>query len=64
VDPSDPEGLQTLEPVFQLEIALADAASIGEIGGRAYVRLDHGAEPAAAQAYRALRRLFLRRLGA
>jgi putative peptide zinc metalloprotease protein len=64
VDPSDPEGLQTLEPVFQLELALADAASIGEIGGRAYVRLDHGAEPAAAQAYRALRRLFLRRFGA
>jgi hypothetical protein len=27
------------------------------------VRLDHGTEPAAAQAYRSLRRLFLRRLG-
>jgi putative peptide zinc metalloprotease protein len=63
VDPSDPDGLQTLEPVFQLEVALEQAASIGEIGGRAYVRLDHGAEPAAAQAYRGLRRLFLRRLG-
>ncbi|MBW1686920.1 MAG: hypothetical protein JRS35_17855 [Deltaproteobacteria bacterium] len=63
VDPSDPDGLRTLEPVFQLEVALAHAASIGEIGGRAYVRLDHGAEPAAAQAYRSLRRLFLRRLG-
>jgi putative peptide zinc metalloprotease protein len=63
VDPSDPEGLRTLEPVFQLEVALARAASISEIGGRAYVRLDHGAEPAAAQARRGLRRLFLRRLG-
>ena len=32
VDPSDPDGLRTLEPVFQLEVALAQAASIGEIG--------------------------------
>ena len=63
VDPADPEGLQTLEPVFQLDLTLVESRSIREIGGRAYVLFDHGAEPLAAQAYRGLRRLFLRELG-
>jgi len=63
VDPADSEGLQTLAPVFQLELTLAESTSIREIGGRAHVRLDHGTEPLAAQAYRGLRRLFLRQLG-
>ncbi len=63
VDPADPEGLQTLEPVFQLDLTLAGSRSIREIGGRAYVLFDHGTEPLAAQAYRGLRRLFLRELG-
>jgi len=63
VDPADPEGLQTLEPVFQLDLSLLQSRSIREIGGRAHVRFDHGSEPLAAQAYRGLRRLFLRELG-
>jgi putative peptide zinc metalloprotease protein len=63
VDPADPEGLQTLEPVFQLDLSLVQSRSIREIGGRAHVRFDHGSEPLAAQAYRGLRRLFLRELG-
>jgi putative peptide zinc metalloprotease protein len=63
IDPSDAEGLTTLEPVFQLDLLLAEGRSINEIGGRAQVLLDHGMEPLAAQAYRALRRLFLRQLG-
>ena len=63
VDPADPEGVQTLEPVFQLELKLSESPSIRQIGGRVYVRLDHGMEPLAAQAYRGVRRLFLRQLG-
>jgi putative peptide zinc metalloprotease protein len=63
VDPADPEGLQTLEPVFQLDLSLVQSRSIREIGGRVHVRFDHGSEPLAAQAYRGLRRLFLRELG-
>ena len=60
---SDPEGLETLEPVFQLDLRLVGHRPIREIGGRVHVRLDHGMEPLAAQAYRAIRRLFLRELG-
>jgi putative peptide zinc metalloprotease protein len=63
VDPHDPEGLRTLERVFQLDVALPQEAAVAEIGGRVYVRFDHGSEPLAAQGYRALRRLFLRRIG-
>jgi putative peptide zinc metalloprotease protein len=49
--------------VFQLDLSLVQSRSIREIGGRAHVRFDHGSEPLAAQAYRGLRRLFLRELG-
>jgi putative peptide zinc metalloprotease protein len=63
VDPADPDGLQTLERVFQLDLALPSDAYVGEIGGRVYVRFDHGAEPVALRAYRSLRRVFLSQLG-
>jgi putative peptide zinc metalloprotease protein len=63
VDPLDSEGLRTLEPVFQLDVGIPEEASVREIGGRVYVRFDHGSEPIALRGYRALRRVFLRRLG-
>jgi len=63
VDPADSEGLRTLEGVFQLDLALPSDAYVGEIGGRVYVRFDHGAEPVALRAYRSLRRVFLGQLG-
>jgi len=63
VDPNDPEGLRTLEKVFQLDVALPQEAAVAEIGGRVYVRFDHGSEALAVQGYRALRRLFLRQIG-
>ncbi len=56
-------GVHTLEPVFQLEVTLSEGAPIREIGGRAYVRIDHGSEPLATQAYRSMRQLFLSQLG-
>jgi len=58
-DPGDSEGLRTLDNVFHIELEIPK--TIPRIGGRAYVRFDHGAEPLARQAYRRLRQLFLRR---
>ena len=58
VDPSDSEGLQTLDNVFHIELEIP--TSVPRIGGRAYVRFDHGSEPLARQAYRRIRQLFLR----
>ena len=63
VDPSDPDGLRTIVPVFELDVALADSAAPGTIGERAYVRFEHDAEPLGLRSYRALRRLFLGRFG-
>jgi putative peptide zinc metalloprotease protein len=62
VDPSDPDGLRTLEHFFQIELSFARKIPVAEIGGRVHVLLDHGSEPLSAQAARALRRLLLRRL--
>jgi putative peptide zinc metalloprotease protein len=63
VDPMDPEGLQTMERIFQFDLALPEDAAIRVAGERVFVRFDHGAEPVAHRAYRALQRLFLRQLG-
>ena len=59
VDPSDSEGVRTLEPVFELDLALPETGAIGEA---VYVRFDHGLEPLALRAYRGVRRLLLSRL--
>ncbi len=63
IDPADPERLTTLETVFQLDVTIPAAANVREIGGRVYVRFDHGTEPVALRTYRAMRRLFLRQIG-
>src|SRR5262249_50588595 len=63
VDPDDGESVRTLEPIFVLDLALSPEDAIPEIGGRAYVRFEHVAEPLTVQGWRALRQLFLRRLG-
>jgi putative peptide zinc metalloprotease protein len=52
--------LETLEPVFQLDIVLAESVERDAIGTRAYVRFDLGAEPAAPRLWRMMRQLFLR----
>jgi putative peptide zinc metalloprotease protein len=62
VDPSDPDGLRTLEHFFQIEVSFAQKIPVAEIGGRVHVLLDHGSEPLSVQAVRALRRVLLRRL--
>ncbi len=63
VDPSDPDGVKTLDPFFQIEVSFAQDVPFREIGSRVHVLLDHGSEPIATQAARAVRRVLLRRLG-
>lgn len=61
IDPSDPRGLRTKEPVFLVDVEL-DHMAIPRVGDRAYVRFEHEKEPLVAQASMAVRSLFLRRL--
>ncbi len=63
LDPMDPEGMTTLERVFQFDLALPRESVTPAAGERVHVRFDHAAEPVAQRAYRSLRRLFLRQLG-
>ncbi len=61
VDPRDPDGRQTMQRVFELELGLPADVPTEFIGRRVYVHFDHGYKPLGVQAYRALRQLFLRR---
>lgn len=61
VDPSDRDGVKTIEKTFQFDLALPSNAGISTFGGRVYVRFDHGWEPLVARWHRALRQLFLAR---
>ena len=62
VAPDDEHGTRTLEKVFHIELALSKPFS--RLGGRAYVRFEHGAEPLVRQWYRRIRQVFLRRFDA
>ncbi|MGH8679637.1 MAG: efflux RND transporter periplasmic adaptor subunit, partial [Burkholderiales bacterium] len=57
-DPADEDALRTLEPVVLVDLKLPEVA-LQRVGGRAWVRFSHGAEPLATQWYRRLRQLFL-----
>ena len=60
VDPSDPQGVTTLERVFEFRLRMEPEAEVPLLGRRVEVRFDHGTEPIGLQMYRALRQLFLR----
>jgi len=47
---------------LQLEVEFPSGPGAGEIGGRAYLRFDHGDEALGLRFYRELRQLLLRRL--
>jgi len=59
IDPADKTGTRTLDKVFDIELELAEP--VKRLGGRAYVRFEHGAEPLGLQWYRRLRQLLLGR---
>jgi putative peptide zinc metalloprotease protein len=61
VDTTDPDGLRTLESLFELDLSLPQEVKDPHIGGRVYVRFEHGSMPLALQWYRSLRQLFLRK---
>jgi putative peptide zinc metalloprotease protein len=63
VDPRDPDGVRTLEKVFQIDLEMTTETGASEIGERVYVRFHHGWETLASRFYRALRRLLLREIG-
>jgi len=59
IDPVDPDRLRALESLFQLDLSLPDPIKNPHIGGRAYVRFEHGSMPLARQWYRSLRQLII-----
>jgi putative peptide zinc metalloprotease protein len=64
VDLRDERGVKTLARVFQVDVELQQPARYVNVGGRAYLRFDHGRAPLAQQWYRQLRQLFLGRFDA
>ena len=62
LDPGDREQRRALTRLLHLEVEPVAPHPVDAIGGRVYVRFDHGEEPLAGRLYRSLRQLFLRRL--
>jgi putative peptide zinc metalloprotease protein len=58
-DPTDTQGTRTLEPVFLFDVRVT-ATPLQRVGGRVWVRFDHGASPLAIQWQRRLLQLFLK----
>lgn len=61
LDPSDKEGLKAVQKYFLVDIDIPSRSGHLNVGGRAYVRFDHGWEPIAFQWYRRARQMFLSR---
>lgn len=61
IDPRDQDGLKTFENLFQVDLEPLEPVARVCIGGRVYVRFDHGSMPLGLQWYRTLRQLLLRR---
>lgn len=59
LDPDYPKQQRPLDKFYEVDLQLNDQ-SIDRIGGRAFVRFDHGMEPIAWRTVRELRQLFLR----
>jgi putative peptide zinc metalloprotease protein len=61
IDPRDNLGLKAFQKVFLFDITLSAYTGHYNVGGRVYVRFDHGKEPLICRWYRGIRQLFLRR---
>ena len=57
-DPADKDGLRTREPVVVLDFKVP-ARTLERIGGKVWVRFDHGAQPLAQRWYRQVRQVLL-----
>jgi putative peptide zinc metalloprotease protein len=60
-DPTDSRGLRTAQKVFQLDLEIPSDSKLVNVGGRCYVRFNHGWTPLAVQFYFQIRQLFLTR---
>ena len=61
MDPTDARGLKAAQKVFQLDLEIPAHSKLVNLGGRCYIRFDHGWTPLAMQFYFQLRQLFLSR---
>jgi putative peptide zinc metalloprotease protein len=61
IDPRDRFGIKAFQKLFLFDIELPNFKGLYNVGGRLYVRFDHGYEPLAYRWYREIRQLFLRR---
>ena len=61
IDPTDRQGLKAVKKVFQIDLEIPAHSEHVNLGGRAYVRFDHGHAPLAVQWYFQVRQLFLSR---
>lgn len=61
LDPRDAKGEKAMKKLFQIDLELPLQHGLLNVGGRVYVRFDHGRETLAAQWYRQGRQLFLAR---
>jgi putative peptide zinc metalloprotease protein len=62
VDPRDQRGVMLVQPVFEAELEIPRPPDFSTLGGRVYVRFDHGLESLAVRGWRSLRQLFMKRL--
>jgi putative peptide zinc metalloprotease protein len=62
LDPTDKEGRKAVQRFFQVDVRLPANGHPVHVGGRAYIRFDHGWTPLGWQWYRDARQLFLSRL--
>ncbi len=61
IDPRDTLGVKAFQKIFLFDIELPDLKGLYNVGGRVYVRFDHGSEPLVWRWYRGVRQMFLRR---
>jgi putative peptide zinc metalloprotease protein len=61
IDPRDRLGIKAFQKLFLFDIELPNFKGLYNVGGRLYVRFDHGYEPLAYRWYRLIRQVFLRR---
>jgi putative peptide zinc metalloprotease protein len=59
IDPLDAQRMRALQALFQFDLESSTRSDVVNVGGRVYVRFDHGWEPLAQRWYRQIRRLFL-----
>jgi putative peptide zinc metalloprotease protein len=61
IDPREPYGIKAFQKIFLFDVELPPPEGIYNVGGRVYVRFDHGSEPLIWRWYRYVRQLFLKR---